>query len=63
MLGCAGAGSWGAVISGVQWTAEQAKKRGRPAVANMSLSGGKSPTANAAVAGTRAICPGDHLQT
>lgn len=55
VLGCAGAGSWGAVISGVQWTAEQAKKRGRPAVANMSLSGGKSPTANAAVAAAVAL--------
>jgi subtilisin family serine protease len=52
VFSCAGAGSWDAVISGLQWTADRARKRGRPAVANMSLSGGKSPTTNAAAAGT-----------
>jgi subtilisin family serine protease len=51
-LTCGGSGSNAGVISGIQWTATQAKSRGRPAVANMSLGGGKNAATNAAVAGT-----------
>jgi hypothetical protein len=49
-LGCSGGGTWDGVISGIDWTANQAKRRGRPSVANMSLGGGKTVTLNAAVA-------------
>jgi serine protease len=50
VLGCSGGGTWDGVISGIDWTANQAKRRGRPSVANMSLGGGKTVTLNAAVA-------------
>jgi subtilisin family serine protease len=50
VLGCDGSGTAAGVISGIQWTAENAKKRGRKSVANMSLGGGYSATENRAVA-------------
>jgi subtilisin family serine protease len=50
VLGCDGSGSAAGVISGIQWTGENAKKRGRKSVANMSLGGGYSATENRAVA-------------
>jgi subtilisin family serine protease len=48
VLDCAGSGSWSGVIAGVDWVAGQTGMR--PAVANMSLGGGKSTSVNAAVA-------------
>jgi subtilisin family serine protease len=48
VLDCRGSGSWSGVIAGVDWVANTAQ---RPAVANMSLGGGKSTSVNAAVAG------------
>jgi hypothetical protein len=50
VLGCDGSGTMAGVISGIQWTAENAKRRGRKSVANMSLGGGYSATQNRAVA-------------
>nr|ABY63400.1 encystation-mediating serine proteinase [Acanthamoeba healyi] len=50
VLGCNGSGSSAGVISGIQWTAENARKRGRRSVANMSLGGGYSASENRAVA-------------
>lgn len=48
VLDCRGSGSWSGVIAGVDWVAGTTA---RPAVANMSLGGGKSAAVNAAVAG------------
>ncbi len=48
VLDCRGSGTWSGVIAGVDWVA---KNRVLPAVANMSLGGGKSSSVNAAVAG------------
>ena len=48
VLDCKGSGSWSGVIAGVDWVANSTV---RPAVANMSLGGGKSASMNAAVAG------------
>jgi subtilisin family serine protease len=48
VLDCAGSGAYSAVISGVDWVAGSTL---RPAVANMSLGGGKSSALNTAVAG------------
>ncbi len=48
VLDCAGSGSWSGVIAGVDWVAGSTL---RPAVANMSLSGGVSVAVNSAVAG------------
>jgi subtilisin family serine protease len=48
VLDCAGSGTWSGVIAGIDWVAGSTS---RPAVANMSLGGGKSTTLNAAVAG------------
>jgi len=50
VLGCDGSGTAAGVISGIQWTAENARKRGRKSVANMSLGGGYSSVENRAVA-------------
>jgi len=50
VLGCSGSGTYEGVIDGIEWTAQEAAKRGRPSVANMSLGGGKSVAVNAAVA-------------
>ncbi len=52
VLSCSGSGSNAGVISGIQFAAENAKKRNRRSVANMSLGGGYSATLNAAVACT-----------
>jgi subtilisin family serine protease len=49
VLDCAGSGSWSGVIAGIDWVAGQTAMR--PAVANMSLGGGKSTSVNSAVAG------------
>jgi subtilisin family serine protease len=51
VLDCSGSGSWSGVIAGIDWVAQKAVK---PAVANMSLGGGKSTSVNAAVAGASA---------
>lgn len=48
VLDCSGSGSWSGVISGIDWVANSTL---RPAVANLSLGGGKSTAVNAAVAG------------
>lgn len=48
VLDCAGSGSYSGVIAGVDFVANSSL---RPAVANMSLGGGKSTTVNSAVAG------------
>ncbi|HWI80992.1 S8 family peptidase [Ramlibacter sp.] len=48
VLDCRGSGTWSGVIAGVDWVAGSTQ---RPAVANMSLGGGKSSSVNAAVAG------------
>lgn len=48
VLDCRGSGTWSGVIAGVDWVAGTTP---RPAVANMSLGGGKSTSVNAAVAG------------
>jgi subtilisin family serine protease len=47
VLGCDGSGAWSGVIAGIDWVAANADK---PAVANMSLGGGKSTSVNSAVA-------------
>jgi len=49
VLNCAGSGSYAGVISGIEFAAENAKKRNKPSVANMSLGGGYSAALNAAV--------------
>lgn len=46
VLGCSGSGTWSGVIKGIDWVTANAKK---PAVANMSLGGGKSQAVNDAV--------------
>jgi aqualysin 1 len=48
VLNCKGSGTWSGVIAGIDWVASTTL---RPAVANMSLSGGLSASVNAAVAG------------
>jgi subtilisin family serine protease len=50
VLSCSGSGTTAGVISGVQFTADNANRRGRRAVANMSLGGGYSAAMNNAVA-------------
>jgi len=47
VLDCDGSGSYSGVIAGIQWVVRTATK---PAVANMSLGGGKSTSVNSAVA-------------
>jgi subtilisin family serine protease len=47
VLGCNGSGSWSGVIAGVDWVTANAD---RPAVANMSLSGGGSAAVDLAIA-------------
>jgi aqualysin 1 len=49
VLDCQGSGTWSGVISGIDWVANNTALR--PAVANMSLGGGKSTSVNSAVAG------------
>lgn len=48
VLDCNGSGAWSGVIAGIDWVAGSPL---RPAVANLSLGGGKSSSVNAAVAG------------
>jgi subtilisin family serine protease len=50
VLDCGGSGTTSGVVSGIQWAGENARKRGRKSVANMSLGGGYSATLNRAVA-------------
>ncbi|MGH3648495.1 MAG: S8 family peptidase [Micromonosporaceae bacterium] len=47
VLDCNGSGSWSGVIAGIDWVTQNAVK---PAVANMSLGGGKNRAVNQAVA-------------
>ena len=49
LLGDNGSGAYSAVISGVNYAAEQAQITGRKSVGSMSLGGGASTTQNAAV--------------
>lgn len=49
VLDCRGSGSWTGVIAGLDYVANDTSRR--PAVANMSLGGGRSSSVNAAVAG------------
>lgn len=51
VLDCRGSGTWSGVLAGIDWVAASAA---RPAVANMSLGGGKSSTVNTAVANAAA---------
>jgi subtilisin family serine protease len=51
VLGCDGSGTTSGVISGIQWVGDNARRRGRKSVANMSLGGGFSSALNRAVAG------------
>jgi subtilisin family serine protease len=51
VLDCRGSGTWSGVIAGIDWVANTSQTTQRPAVANMSLGGGKSTSVNAAVAG------------
>jgi subtilisin family serine protease len=53
VLDCTGSGTWSGVIAGIDFVAQSNL---RPAVANMSLGGGKSTSVNAAVA--RAVAAG-----
>jgi len=46
VLSCSGSGSYSGVIAGVDWVTANARK---PAIANMSLGGGKSDSVDAAV--------------
>jgi subtilisin family serine protease len=50
VLDCSGSGTTAGVISGIQLAGQNAQRRGRKAVANMSLGGGFSATLNRAVA-------------
>ena len=49
VLSCSGSGSYSGVIAGVDWVTADVTGNGTPAVANMSLGGGPSPTLDAAV--------------
>jgi subtilisin family serine protease len=51
VLGCSGSGSWSGVIKGIDWVTANATK---PAVANMSLSGGANQAVDDAVRGSAA---------
>ncbi|MBZ4417970.1 S8 family serine peptidase [Myxococcus sp. RHSTA-1-4] len=50
VLGCGGSGSWAGVIAGLDFARTDCRNQNGPCVANLSLSGGQTPTANAAVA-------------
>jgi len=50
VLGCTGSGSWSGVIAGVDYTADKKNRKGKFAIANMSLGGGKYQPLNDAVA-------------
>jgi len=49
VLDCQGSGSYGAIISGIEYVQEQYKASKRPSVANLSLGGGVSNLLNNAV--------------
>lgn len=49
VLTCQGSGSAAGVIAGIEWVAKEAKKRGKPSTANLSLGGGKYQPINEAV--------------
>jgi len=49
VLDCDGSGSYTGIISGINYTLQQKKNRGNPAVANMSLGGPKSSTLDNAI--------------
>lgn len=48
VLGCQGSGTWGAIINGMEWVAQNGR---RPAIASMSLGGGSTRSVNEGVAG------------
>ncbi len=50
VLDCGGIGTTAGAISGIQWAGENARRRQRRSVANLSLSGGFSAALNRAVA-------------
>ncbi|MCX2971420.1 MULTISPECIES: S8 family serine peptidase [Streptomyces] len=50
IMNCAGTGSWSDVIEGIDWVASD-HDPGEPAVANMSIGGGRSQAVNGAVEG------------
>jgi len=49
VLGDSGSGSFDGIISGIQWSVNERKARGRPGVGSMSLGGGRSAAVNDAV--------------
>lgn len=49
VLNCMGSGSYSGVVAGIEWVAQQHKKRGTPSTANMSLGGPKSQIVDDAV--------------
>jgi subtilisin family serine protease len=50
VLDCGGSGTWSGVIAGLNWVTND-HAAGQPAVANMSLGGGASPSVDSAVRG------------
>lgn len=46
---CSKSGSWSSVLNGIDWVIARAGERGRPAVASMSIGGGKNLAVNRAV--------------
>mmetsp|Transcript_29353 Transcript_29353/g.45184 ORF Transcript_29353/g.45184 Transcript_29353/m.45184 type:complete len:197 (+) Transcript_29353:2-592(+) len=48
VLGASGSGSTAGVIAGIEWAANEAKKKKKPSVGNMSLGGGYSTSMNRA---------------
>jgi len=60
VISASGSNTWSTVIVGLQWVVEDFQRRGKPkSVANMSLGGGRSPSADAAIA--QAIEAGIHF--
>lgn len=49
VLGCNGSGTWAGVIAGMDWVRNDCANQNGPCVANMSLSGGQTPTVDAAL--------------
>lgn len=49
VLGDAGSGSYDGIISGIEWSVEEAKRTGRRGIGNMSLGGGRNAALNDAV--------------
>ncbi|MER7698086.1 MULTISPECIES: S8 family peptidase [unclassified Streptomyces] len=49
VLNCEGRGTWAGILAGFDWVAEDAARRGTPAVLNASLGGARSTAVDAAV--------------